>query len=253
MLTQLENPRAVIGGNLPPTPIDDARPAYSLIAAFLKDTPVVETEEAAIKANEKLAIGRATLKTLEGAQSSEADPLYSQWKAARAKYQVAIDNMKKVVDEVASRLTRFMRAEEERRQREADELRRVAEEAERAAREAERLEAEARENASMGEVGVDVAAAIEQANDAFAAFKKTDREASIAEKDSTVKFRSRFAPKATSLRDKEVLIVDDAAKAIATMGLTEGIKDAILTSARAYRKLNETLPDGVRATTDRSI
>lgn len=248
-----DNPREVIGGNNPPSPIDESRPAYKRLAQFLKDTPAIEDEAAAILANENLAIGKAVVKTLSDAQSAEADPLYSEWKAARAKYQGAIDNMSKVVDEVADRLKRFMLAEEARRQHEADEKRRLAEEAEHTAREAERLEAEARENAAVGEVGVDVAAAIEQADTAFAEFKKSDREANVAEKDATVRFRSRFAAKATSLRTVKTLVLVDASKAIAAMGITEKIKEAIISSARDYRKEKEYLPDGITETEERTI
>lgn len=247
------NPRVAIGANNPPSPIDDSRPAYKLLAQFLKDTPIVETEADAIAANEKLTVGKTMVKSLTDAQSAEADPLYSQWKAARSKYQTAIDSMTKIVGEVSSRLRQYMLAEEARRQREADEKRRLAEEAERAAREAERLEAEARDNASVGEVGVDVAAAIEQADTAFDAFKKIEREAAIAEKDSTVRFKSRFAAKATTLRTAKTLVLTDAAKAFAVMGVTEKIKEAILSSARDYRKEHNSLPDGITETEERTI
>lgn len=247
------NPRVVLGANNPPTPIDDSRSTYKLIAQFLKDNPVVENETTALSANETLAIGRSTLKALEIAEGAEADPLYSQWKAAKAKYKPAIDGMKKIVDEVASRLTEFMRAEQRRRQQEADEKRRVAEEAERAAREAERLEAEARENASVGEVGVDVAGAIEQADTAFDAFKKTAREATLAEKDANVRFKSRFAAKATTLRMVKTLVLTDATKALAIMGVTPKIEEALLSSARDYRKTNNLLPDGVTETETQTL
>lgn len=248
-----ENPRATIGSNNPPTPIDDSRSTYKLIAQFLKDNPVVENETTALSANEKLTVGKTTLADLEAARSKEADPLYAEWKATREKYNPAITNMTRVVDEVAARLATFMRSEEQRRQREADEKRREAEEAERAAREAERLEAEARENAAVGEVGVDVAQAIEHADTAFDTFKKTEREATLAEKDANVRFKSRFAAKATTLRTVKTLVLTDAAKALAAMGATEKIKEAILSSARDYRKTNNSLPEGVTETEERTL
>lgn len=248
-----ENPRVAIGSNNPPTPIDDSRSTYKLIAQFLKDNPVVENETIALSANETLAIGKSTLTALELAEGAEADPLYKQWRAAKAKYKPAIDGMKKIVDEVAARLKDFMLTEECRRQREADEKRRIAEKAERAAREAERLEAEARENAAVGEVGVDVAQAIERADTAFDAFKKTDREATLAERDANVRFKSRFAAKATSLRTVKTLVLTDATKAIAVMGVTEKIQEAILSSARDYRKTNNLLPDGVTEAEERTL
>lgn len=248
-----DNPRVVLGSNNPPSSIDDSRSTYKLIAQFLKDNPIVESETTALSANETLAIGKSTLKALEIAEGAEADPLYSQWKAAKAKYKPAIDGMKKIVDEVAARLTEFMKAEQRRRQQEADEKRRIAEEAEHAAREAERLEAEARENASVGEVGVDVAGAIEQADTAFDTFKKTARDATLAEKNADVRFKSRFAAKATTLRTIKTLVLTDATKAIAAIGITEKIQEAILSSARDYRKTNNLLPDGVTETEDQTL
>jgi hypothetical protein len=242
-----ENPRAVVGGNHPPTPIDEARPIWQCVAEFLKDHPAIQDEKAAIAANETMAMGSNMIKTLEAAQKAEADPLYSAWQAARAKYKPAIDGMAKIVGEVKGRLESFMQAETARREREAAETRRAAEEAERQAREAERLEMEARDNASVGEIGVDIAGAIEQADAAFEQFALAERQATLAERDAQVRFRSRFATKATALRSKETLRVTDWSKAIGALGLTEKIAEAIVSEARAYRKANGDLPPGVIA------
>ncbi len=241
------NPRAKIGGNNPPSPVDEARPVWEHMAAFLKDNPAIQDEEQAIAANEAMAAGAAVLQNLEAAQKAEADPLYSAWQAARAKYKPAIDGMAKVVGEVKGRLEAFMRAEDARREREATQARLAAEEAERQAREAERIEQEARDNASVGEIGVDIAGAIEQADAAFEQFSLAERQAKIAERDAQVRFKSRFAARATSLRTKETLRVTDWSKAIGALGLTDKIAEAIVSEARAYRKANGDLPPGVIA------
>jgi hypothetical protein len=55
------------------------------------------------------------------------------------------------------------------------------------------------------------------------------------------------------LRDRETLTVTDWQAAITELGLTDLIRDAILTSARAYRKNFRELPEGIVATYDRSL
>lgn len=247
-----KNPREIIGGNNPPTEIDDARSVYATIQSFMRDAPVIEDEKTARAANEKLAAGTSMLKTLERVRKDEADPLYAAWQAARKKYEPAISGLSKLVDELSARLAAFMRAEEARREAAAEETRKAAEEAERIAREAEKAEFEARENASMGEL-VDVGAAMSAADDAFSDFKEADRAATIAEKETPVRFRSRFASRATSLRTKETLVLLDALAAIGEIGVTEKIGEAILSEARVFRKANGRLPNGVTAQTERTL
>jgi hypothetical protein len=55
------------------------------------------------------------------------------------------------------------------------------------------------------------------------------------------------------MRRTETLVLDDAAAAIAAIGVTDKIKDAILSSARDYRKLHGSLPAGVSAVTERQF
>jgi hypothetical protein len=252
-LLDAENPRAKIGFNNPPGPIDDAREVYRAIAAFMKDAPVVDSEATALAANEKLTAGRSMVKALEKVQGDEADPIYEKWKAARAKYAPVISSMSKLIDELGSRLKAFMVAEEARRKREAEIARLAAEEAKRLAIEAEAAELEARENASLGDLEADIGAAIETADVAFDEFKAANRAAKIAEKDSKVKFRSRFGDRATTLKTKKLLVLDDAAKALIAIGATDKITEAILSSAREYRKTHGTLPDGVSEIEERTL
>jgi hypothetical protein len=55
------------------------------------------------------------------------------------------------------------------------------------------------------------------------------------------------------MRKSETLTVDDAVAAITAMGCTESITAAILSSARAHRKLTGHLPAGVSADTTRKF
>jgi hypothetical protein len=144
------------------------------------------------------------------------------------------------------------RALEIERVRKAEEARKAAEEAERAAREAEQREREAVEDADQGICGVDLGAATQDADAAFAAFRKADHVAARAERDSHIRIAGGFG-KAMGLRDRETLTVTDWQAAITELGLTDLIRDAILTSARAYRKNFRELPEGIVATYDRSL
>ena len=252
-MTMLENPRERIGANHPPTPIDEARVEYARVSEFLKNNPVITGEDTAADASEVLRLAKLTIKSLETAEGNEADPLYAEWKAVKAKWKPSIEGMKKVATELSARLGAFMAAEEAKRKAEADRIRREAEEAERAAREAERLEAEARENASLGEIGVDVGASIAEADAAFEAFQQKAHEAKAAERDATVRFKSRFADKATVLRTKKSLVLADPAKALDAIGITDAIRAAILTEARVFRKDYGRLPDGVAEVEERVL
>ena len=55
------------------------------------------------------------------------------------------------------------------------------------------------------------------------------------------------------MRTVEVLVIDDVAKAIKILGLTDKIRDAVLSSARDFRKNFDELPDGVRSTWERQL
>ena len=55
------------------------------------------------------------------------------------------------------------------------------------------------------------------------------------------------------MRTVEVLAIENAELAIRAMGLTDKIRDAILSSARDYRREHEELPAGINATFERSL
>ncbi len=248
-----ENHRAVIGGNNPPTPIESARVAFLALSDFLKAHPAIMNHEEAKDAKAMLDMAKATEGDLDAARKAEGDPLYSAWKAVNEKYKPAINALSRIAGDLKARLTDFIRAEEARRAREAAEARRIAEEAAAAANAALAAEREARENAALGEINAPLGEAIEATDDAIAAAKRTDREAAVAERDADhVRIGGGFG-RVASLRQKETLVVTDAAKAIKSIGLTDKIRDAILSSARDYRKLKGELPKGVTAEYERTL
>lgn len=246
------NPRAVIGSNNPPGCVDTARGVYQTLATFLKETPVIQTPDEAKKAANLVEQARATLGEMEDERKSLVKPLNDEVDTINGRYRTPRDSVKSIMDELKRRLTAFAAAEEAERQRKAEAARLAAIEAERIAREAEEIERAAKEEADCGVLDVNVAAAITQADRAFDGFKRADREASRFEREKTVRLNGGFG-RAISMRSKETLTVTDPHAAISAMGITEAIAEAILTSARAYRKLNGSLPAGISAATERQF
>jgi hypothetical protein len=243
--------RHSIGANNPPSAIDDARAAFAALSAYLADTPVIETDDEARAAKLQIDRASATLGSLETARDAETKPLYSAWQTAIAKYKPATESLSKLLGEIKSRLSAYMRMEEDRRWREAGAKRLATEEAIRVAHEAENAENEARENAAQGEF-VDIGAAMETADAAFSQAKTLDHQASIAERDAHVRIGGGFGRVAT-LRSKETLILDDAVKALISIGVTGDIREALLKGARAFRKLHGKLPAGISSDQTRAL
>lgn len=253
------NEIARLGNNNPPTVTEFAASTMQALSDWMKDHPVIQTEDEAREA--KLLIDRAkvSLDEMETQRDAQVRPLNDQVSAINAQYK-ALHNtdakkpgtFDKIFGELKSCLGAYLRAEEERRQREAEEARRRQEEAERAAREAEAREKEAIENAAAGELGVDMAEATQQADDAFGEYERQSRFAARAEKDAKVKIGGGFG-NAVSLRTKETLIIEDAKALLKAVGLTPKIEEAMISAARDYRKLKGELPKGVRAETGRVL
>lgn len=258
-LPPLEKSRAVIGGNNPPGPIEMAESIMQVLSDWMRDHPVVQTEEEAREAKPLIDRAKAAMDEIEAERDGKVRPLNDEVAKINAEYK-AIHNtdpkkpgtFNKVFNELKFRVAEYLRKEEQKRLIVAAEARRIQEEAERQAREAEEAERQALDNASAGEVDVDVAAVTKEADEAFSTFERQSRFADRAERDTKVKIGGGFAG-AVSLRTAEILQVDDALKAIVVMGTTDRIREAILTEARAYRKANGRLPNGISATTERKL
>lgn len=261
------NPRAVIGNNQPPEEIEEApaaaelpalvsiegaRDCYKVVAAFLAETPVIERDGDAKKAANFFEQTRRTLGCMDDERKLLVNPLNDQVEEINDRYRQPRECIKGLKEEIARRLKVYTDAEEAKRAEEAEKARKLAEVAERRARQAEEIEREAKADADVGVVGINVAAAIANADQAFDSFKRAERTASRTEKQIPVRLNGGFG-RAVSMRKSETLILDDAAAAIAAMGVTDAIRDAILSSARAYRKLNGSLPTGVTVETDRKF
>lgn len=251
-LHEAMNSRLDIGGNNPPRPIDFAKESMAALSDWLKDHPVVQSEDDARAAKLLADRGKASLDEMERERDTLVRPLNEQVAAINGSYRPVRTALDRVLDEIKKRLTTYAKALEAERIRAAEAARQIAEEAERAAREAEAREREAIDDAAQGVVEIDIGAVTVEANAAFVAFEKANRTAARAERETHVRITGGFN-KAMGLRTHEILIVADWKAAIEEMGLTDPIRDAILTSARAYRKAFDELPEGISSTQERSL
>ena len=236
----------------PPPPIGDNRPdmiqhardAWARLNKWLSDHPAVQDGTEARDGKLMLDVAAATLKDLRDACDTEKKPHFDAWKNAIAKYKPADEALEKLLDEVNKRLSAYARAEDAKRKAEAEAARKAAADAERIALEKIAAERDAAENASLGEIGVDLGTAQAETDAAVTEAKQAIAVAKIADRDSHVLIGGGFG-KAMSLRTEKAQVIDDAAKALAAIGLTEDIKLAILKGARAYKKLKGVWPEGV--------
>jgi hypothetical protein len=233
-----------IGHNNPPEAIELASQVVSSISSYMADNPVVESEQAA--RDMKLSIDRAKLciKDLEAERDGKVRPLNDQVAAINNQYRPSRRMLGDLLDEMLRRVQVFVKAEEQRRSRIAMEAAIKAKEAERLALEAERIERERLDDVAKGEVGIDVAETIAKADQAFEDYQRAERQADIAERDTKVKIGGGLS-RAIGLREKETLIITNHVDAIYFMGMTQDIQDAILKSARAFRRLHGRLPNGI--------
>ena len=138
------NPRAVIGGNTPPDPIDTAVEPFGDIieeaTSWLDGTPV--ENEAQMKAVDDLTKGiKSALKAVNDARDAETQPLHSAWKAEIARWKPTLDDLERMAKGLVAIVAPYkakLAAEKEAAKRAAYEAAQAAERAaEAAAREAD--------------------------------------------------------------------------------------------------------------------
>jgi hypothetical protein len=241
----------LIGNNNPPDQTVTAADTMRDISAFLSENPLID-EAHAREAKLFIDRGKLAIADLEAERDMKVRPLNEKVKEINSLYKIPRANLETVLSELQARLSSFLKAEEQKRIDAAREAARIADDAKQRAREAERIEQDALGSANSGELGVDIASVVVEADDAFRAYQKADRQAAIAERETKVKISGGFG-RALSLKTKETLLVTDAIDAIHAIGVTESITEAILTSARAYRKLHGKLPAGVISETERKV
>lgn len=245
--------------NNPPSPIEFARETIDGVNKWLSENPVIQTEDQAREAKVWSDRAKEALKDVEAERVTLTAPLNERLNSINDTYKAlhSIDKRRpgtfdRVVTMLRARIEAYLAEQEAIRQRTAAEAARIAADAERLAREAESREREAISNAAVGEVGVDLAAATQSADTAFAAYEKAAHQADIAERDQKVRLGGGFQ-RATALRTKEILTVEDPIAAVTAMWPSEKINEAILSCARALRQEMGELPPGVTARYERGL
>lgn len=255
-------PTPTIGDNHPPGPIEHARETIETLGKWMADHPVIQTDADAREA--KLLIDRAktALESVETERDSKVRPLNEQVSAINAEYK-ALHNpdgkksgkwgvYDRIFNELKARMEAYLKAEEDKRIEAARIAAEAVRKAEQDARDAEAREREAIENARAGEIGVDVMTATQEADASFKTFEQSRRTLEIAQVDSRFKVGGGFQ-KPLGLRTSKKLVLNDVEAAIKAIGLTEGIREAVLSSARDYRKLRGALPAGVAEIEERVL
>ena len=246
------NQRAIVGANNPPGPIDSAREAMDELSAWLKEHPVIQSHPEAKEGGGWVERTRIALGTMEDERKAKVDPINAKLTAINGAYRVVREPLEKTLKELRRRLTDFASAEEAKRIAELQRLADERNEAERLAREAEAREQDAIACADVGECA-DVGGAINEADAAFKDFEKAAKAEAIASKNVPVRLGSVMGGRSQSMRTVEVLVIEDATKAIKAIGLTEKIQQAILSSARDFKKEYGELPAGIGTTSERSF
>jgi len=249
-----------IGHNQPPSPLQAAKEAMSELTAYLKETPTITSF-----AEQKILGGwiertRIALNGAREARDIECKPLKDKIDGIRALYDFVREKsgrneggmLQRAYDVAKARFTKFNLAEEEKRNAEANRLRLEAEAKEADARAAEAAEQQAIADSEVGEC-TDVGNAIEQADTAFADFQKAIRQANVAERGVAVRIPSIMGNKSLSLRAIVKPVIEDAELALKTLGLTDKIREAILSSARDYKREFGEWPDGIGQEYERKL
>jgi len=241
-----------IGHNNPPEVLKLASDVIADISGKMADVPVVETEEDARLIKMQIDRAKACIKDLEAERDSKVRPLNDKVGLINQTYRRPRNLLGDLLDEMLGRVQVFVKAETLRRERIAAGVAAKAAALALEARMKELEEQERLDDAAKGEVGINVAEIIAEADDAFEAYEKAERQAVLAQKETHVKIGGGFG-RAIGTRKIETLHVDDWPEAITCMGLTPDIKEAILKSARSWRKVHGKLPNGILSTVEEHL
>ncbi len=131
---------ASVGHNNPPSQIESLTETCNAVGDWLKTNPVVQTEEEARAAKPHVDRLRLGLQDMKAEEKSRTKPLLDQVTSIRAEYDAVETLTEKLLNEAKNRISAWVKEEEERRRKFAEEARQKTEELEFLAREAEERE-----------------------------------------------------------------------------------------------------------------
>lgn len=238
--------------NNPPEVLELATEVIQGINRYIADTPVVENEDTARAMKLQIDRAKLCLKDLEAERDSKVRPLNDQVDVINYNYRPIRKMLGNLLDEMLKRNELFVKKEEDRLETIALEAAMEANAARQRAVEAERVEQERLDDASKGEVGVDVAKVMSDADEAFKEYERFSRQAALAEKETHVKIGGGLS-RAIGMREKELFHIDSLMAAVQSLGPTPDIEAAILKAARSYYRTYKKLPDGISRTMEKHL
>lgn len=249
----------MLGHNNPPTDaITLAADPMEAVRQFLKNIPVIATEDEIRDAKAAHDAAVAALKTVEAERKTKVAPLNAELKAINEEYHKWHSTSGKPgiwdrqVADLKSRMTKYAREEERKRHKAEEAARQAAVDAAEKARALADAEEQARDMAASGVCDVDLAGAIKASHEAGQEAIRADWTARRAEGETKVRIVGGSG-KALSLKDREILTVTDWKAAIEAIGLVDRIAATIIAEARAYREAMGDLPPGVTADFERGL
>lgn len=252
MMAAIPAVQTFAGSNHPPGAVEAAAEFFQRLSAFLAEHPAVTSHDEAKTFKEWADRARMVSADLEDERDGKVRPLNEQVREINAEYRATSAPLARLVEDLKARLAAFIRAEEDRRRREAEEARRKAEEDARIAREKIAAEEEAKANAAVGEI-VDVGEAIAETDAAIFEAQRAERDALRAERSANNTRIGGGFGRAASLRTVETWTVTDAIGAILEMGTTPGVDAEIIKAAKAWKKLHGKVPAGITVQTERKL
>jgi len=124
--------REVVGGNNPPSPIEMAKSLQQLLSDWMKDHPVILTEDEARAAKPLIDRAKAAMDEIEAERDVKVRPLNDKVAEINTEYKAVhnIDPKKpgtfnKIFNELKPRVADYLRKEEQKRLIAAAEARRI--------------------------------------------------------------------------------------------------------------------------------
>lgn len=242
----------LLGHNQPPSAIDLAHVTSQSLRDWLMGHPTINTEDHARDGKVLLDRAKNALGDMNTEREGLVRPLNTQVKTINDRYRAPRETLQTITDTLEGRLTAYTRAERERREQAALAAAQEAEAAAQRVKDAIAAAKEQADNAAHGELtdatesALAVKGAISDAARKARTAARADREA------SNVKIVGGFK-RAFTARPKETLLIVDPQAALAHIGLVNGIRDAMLTAARAYRSHFGELPEGIESRMEEEI